>query len=59
LGAPREHDSPDRAAATPLIWMLDLTVFKSVSDSLSAAALTWIFSVSAFRLIQDHPVHIP
>jgi hypothetical protein len=34
-------------------------VFKSVRNSLSAAVPTWTFSMSAFCVIQDHPVHIP
>jgi hypothetical protein len=34
-------------------------VFKSVRDSLSATVPTWASSVSAFYVIQDHPVHIP
>jgi hypothetical protein len=36
-----------------------LMVFKSVRDSLSAAAPIWTFSTSARYVIQDHPVHIP
>ena len=34
-------------------------VFTSIRDSLSAAAPTWAFSVSACCLIQDHPAYIP
>jgi hypothetical protein len=34
-------------------------VFKNIRDSPSAAAPTWAFSMSAFYVIQDHPVHIP
>jgi hypothetical protein len=34
-------------------------VFKSIRDSLSAAAPTWAFSVSACCAIQDHPAYIP
>ena len=33
-------------------------VFKSIRDSLSAAAPTWDFSVSACCVIQDHPAYI-
>ncbi len=35
------------------------TVFKSVRGPRFAAAPTWTFSISAFYLIHDHPVHLP
>jgi hypothetical protein len=34
-------------------------VFKGARDLLSAAAATWTLGVASFRVIQDHPVHIP
>ena len=34
-------------------------VSKSVRDSLSATVPTWTFNMSAFRVVQDHPAHIP
>ena len=35
------------------------TVFKSVRGPRFAAAPTWTFSIPAFYLIHDHPVHLP
>ncbi len=34
-------------------------VFKCVRNWPSATAATWAFSLTAYWVIQDHPVHIP
>jgi len=34
-------------------------VFKSIRDSLSAAAPTWAFGMTVFYVMQDHPAYIP